>query len=178
MGVRKNAKLLTAAEKEAFVKACVLMKADIVNPAAPAASQYSKWDQFVALHRMIQNVNAPGANNVNFGHGGLGSYSFLSWHRFFLVILEQSLQSYVPGVMLPYWDWTDPASIMTATFLGPNGNAGTDQVTSGYFAATAPGTGANPTPAPVWWPASLTGWTLPSAFPAVWTGPLRRHLGG
>jgi hypothetical protein len=26
MGVRKNAKFLTAAEREAFVKACVLMK--------------------------------------------------------------------------------------------------------------------------------------------------------
>lgn len=58
MGVRKNAKLLTAAERDAFVHACVLMKADIVNPAAPVADQYSKWDELVAIHRMIQNANA------------------------------------------------------------------------------------------------------------------------
>ena len=25
--------------------------------------------------------------------------------------------------MMPYWDWTDPTSIMTDTFLGPNGSA-------------------------------------------------------
>ena len=36
MGVRKNAKFLTPAEREAFVQACVLMKADIVNPARRA----------------------------------------------------------------------------------------------------------------------------------------------
>jgi hypothetical protein len=33
MGIRKNAKFLTAAEREDFVKACVLLKAEIVNPA-------------------------------------------------------------------------------------------------------------------------------------------------
>lgn len=37
MGVRKNAKFLTPAEREDFVRACVLLKAEIVNPGAPAA---------------------------------------------------------------------------------------------------------------------------------------------
>jgi hypothetical protein len=74
MGVRKNAKFLSAAEKENFVKACVLMKAQIVNPAAPAAQQYSKWDEYVAIHWMIQDAFAPGDSSVNFGHGGNGSY--------------------------------------------------------------------------------------------------------
>ena len=45
MGIRKNAKFLSSAEREDFARACVLMKADIVNPAAPAAQQYSRWDQ-------------------------------------------------------------------------------------------------------------------------------------
>ncbi|HSV64864.1 MAG TPA: tyrosinase family protein [Mycobacteriales bacterium] len=174
MGVRKNAKLLTAAEREAFVQACVLMKADIVNPGAPAADQYSKWDELVAIHRMIQNANAPGAPNVNFGHGGLGAFSFLSWHRYFLHVFEQRLQGYVPGVMLPYWDWTDPAPLLTDTFLGPNGVAGTNVVSSGYFAPDAPGTGGNPTPIPVWWPAGLTGWNLANGFGTL-SGPLRRR---
>ncbi|MGH8836739.1 MAG: hypothetical protein ACRDWG_17340, partial [Actinomycetes bacterium] len=50
MGVRKNAKFLTATERENFVRACVLMKADIVNPAASPADQYSRWDEYVAIH--------------------------------------------------------------------------------------------------------------------------------
>lgn len=175
MGVRKNARLLTAAERESFARACVLMKADIVNPAAPAVDRYSRWDEMVAIHRMIQNANAPGAANVNFGHGGLGAFSFLSWHRFFLLLFEQRLQGYVPGVMLPYWDWSDPAPIMTDTFLGPNGAPGTTIVSSGYFAPDAPGTAGNPTPAPPWWPAGLSGWNLANAFGSL-SGPLRRSL--
>jgi hypothetical protein len=73
MPVRKNAKFLSAAEREDFVKACVLMKADIVNPGAPAVQQYSVWDQNVAIHNEIQNAFAPGAPAVNFGHGGSGA---------------------------------------------------------------------------------------------------------
>ena len=60
MPVRKNAKFLSATERENFVKACVLMKADIVNPGAPAVQQYSVWDQNVAIHNEIQNAFAPG----------------------------------------------------------------------------------------------------------------------
>src|SRR5689334_12589270 len=84
MGIRKNAKFLTAAERERFVRACVLLKAHIVNPGAPVAQQYSRWDEYVGIHSMIQNAFAPGASNVNFGHGGSGAYAFLSWHRYFL----------------------------------------------------------------------------------------------
>lgn len=175
MGIRKNAKFLTAAERENFVRACVLMKADIVNPAAPVANQYSRWDESVAIHRMIQNANAPGSTGVNFGHGGLGAYSFLSWHRYFLYRFEQQLQTYVAGVMLPYWDWTDPAPLMTDTFLGPDGTGGLNIVSSGYFAQNAPGTGGNPTPAPAWWPAGLTGWNLVNGFGTL-SGPLTRNL--
>ena len=102
MGVRKNAKFLTASEREAFVRACVMMKADIVNPGDP--DPHSRWDQYVAIHRFIQNVTTPATPNVNFGHGGTGAHGFLSWHRYFLFQLEQQLQSYVGGVMLPHWD--------------------------------------------------------------------------
>lgn len=179
MSTRKNAKYLSLAERENFVRACVLMKADIVNPAAPVADQYSRWDQYVALHWMIQNTNAPFANNVNFGHGGTGAYGFLPWHRYFLFVLEQQLQTYVAGVTLPYWDWTDPVAgtVLIADFLGPNGDpASNNEVRQGYFAHEAPGTGVNLTPSPVWWPAALTGWNLPAAF-GVNAGALRRILG-
>ncbi len=175
MGVRKNAKFLTALEREDFVKACVLMKADIVNPGAPASEQYSKWDESVALHLMIQQGLAGGLS-VNFGHGGSGAYSFYSWHRYYLYQFEQQLQSYVPGVMVPYWDWTDPSSIMTDTFLGPDGGTGT-VVQTGYFAESAPGTGSNTTASPAWWPAGLSGWTLHSSFGSFWDGGLKRSIG-
>lgn len=178
MGIRKNAKFLSSTEREDFARACVLMKADIVNPLALPAQQYSRWDELVAIHRMIQSAFAPGAASVNFGHGGLGRYSFLSWHRYFLYRLELDLQTKVPGVMIPYWDWTDPASILTDDFLGPDGSVG-DEVRSGYFGADAPATGTNPTPAPAWWPAGLTGWRLPDfAGFGTFDGPLRRNLSG
>jgi hypothetical protein len=174
VSIRKNAKFLTAAEREAFAKACVLMKAEVVNPTAAASDQYSRWDEYVAIHWMIQLAFAPTTPSVNFGHGGSGSYSFLSWHRYFLFQFEAELQKHVPGVTLPYWDWTDPAPIMTDDFLGPNGTVNSE-VRSGYFAASAPGTPGNPTPAPPWWPAGLTGWILPSAFGGG-AGALRRGI--
>jgi len=37
-----------------------------------------------------------------------GWEQFLPWHRAFLYEFEQLLQDYVPGVALPYWDWTLP----------------------------------------------------------------------
>lgn len=175
MGTRKNARFLSPSEREDFVRACVSVKADIVNPGAPPSARYSKWDEFVAVHTMIQNAFAPGDSSVNFGHGGPGAFSFLSWHRYFLFLMEQELQSHVPGVMIPYWDWSDPASIMTDTFLGSNGGAG-DLVRQGYFAVDRPGTGGNTTPLPAWWPPGLEGWRLPGFFPSNISGGLRRDI--
>jgi hypothetical protein len=40
------------------------MKADIVNPGAPASQRYSRWDENVAIHQMIQSAFAPGAAAV------------------------------------------------------------------------------------------------------------------
>lgn len=180
MTVRKNAKFLTAPERETLVRAFVLMKADIVNPGAPPADQYSRWEEYVAIHRMIQSANSPANSNVNFGHGGAGAYGFFSWHRYFLLRMEEQLRTYVPGeeLALPYWDWTDPVGTLLANdFLGPDGDPGSNyEVRQGYFAKEAPGTGTNPTPSPAWWPAGLTGWNLHPAFGAVWAGALRRRV--
>lgn len=176
MGTRKNAKFLTPTERENFVRACVLLKADIVNPGAPVNQRYSKWDEFAAVHWMIQEAFAPGSLTVNFGHGGTGAYSFLSWHRYFLFHMEQQLQTKVAGVTVPYWDWTDPTSIMTNTFMGPNGTTG-GRVQQGYFAVNRPGTGPNTTPLPAWWPGSLNGWTLSNIFPTNARGGLKRSTG-
>ncbi|HEY2335417.1 MAG TPA: tyrosinase family protein [Solirubrobacterales bacterium] len=34
---------------------------------------------------------------------------FLPWHRAYLYLFEKALQDRVPGVTLPWWDWTDHA---------------------------------------------------------------------
>jgi len=179
MSTRKNVKHLDTTERENFVRACVLMKADIVNPLAPVNQQYDRWDEFVAIHQMIQSGLAPGNIAVNFGHGGnpgTGAYSFLSWHREFLYRFEQQLQSYVAGVMLPYWDWTDPSSVLIDTFLGGSGTGVNNVITQGYFAVDRPGNGVNATALPVWWPGALNGWSLSSAFGINLEGGLKRSV--
>jgi len=40
-----------------------------------------------------------------------GSALFAVWHRPYIYWLEKALQDQVPGVMLPYWDWTSEISI-------------------------------------------------------------------
>lgn len=39
---------------------------------------------------------------------------FLPWHRGYLYYFERSLQDLVPGVTLPWWDWTESAELPTA----------------------------------------------------------------
>ncbi len=90
--------------------------------------------------------------------------------------MEKQLQSKVAGVMIPYWDWTNPGSIMTNTFMGPDGTTG-GRVQQGYFAVNRPGTGPNTTTSPIWWPPSLDGWTLSDIFPTNARGGLKRSTG-
>jgi len=50
-----------------------------------------------------------------------GTQRFLPWHRVFLLLLEQALQSVHPDVKLPYWNWSEareqsfPAWLASAT---------------------------------------------------------------
>jgi tyrosinase len=39
---------------------------------------------------------------------------FLPWHRGYLYYFEQALQDLVPGVTLPWWDWTESAELPEA----------------------------------------------------------------
>jgi len=67
--------------------------------------------------------------------------AFFSWHRVLLLQFENDLQaaSQDPGVTIPYWDWTDPASWpFTNDFLGGDGTGRHKQVQTGPFAFTAP----------------------------------------
>jgi tyrosinase len=51
------------------------------------------------------------------------SQLFLPWHRGYLYFFEQALRDIVPGVTLPWWDWTDSPEIPAAfdAELGPDG---------------------------------------------------------
>jgi tyrosinase len=40
-----------------------------------------------------------------------GNPDFLIWHRPYLLMLEQALQTIVPGLGLPYWDWSSPRAL-------------------------------------------------------------------
>lgn len=43
-----------------------------------------------------------------------GNQLFLPWHRGYLYFFEQSLQDLVPGVSLPWWDWTETSELPPA----------------------------------------------------------------
>jgi hypothetical protein len=58
------------AEREDFVNACVLLKAEIVNPGAPLADQYSWWDELTGLHPMIRYGFSPLGLGITFVTGG------------------------------------------------------------------------------------------------------------
>lgn len=177
MGVRKNLLYMTETERDQFFEALLKTKAHIVNPMAPAADQYSVYDQYASLHWAVFNVslnqNGP---FLNAGHQGP---AFLAWHRELLRRFELALQAEVPGVMLPYWDWS-PA-VFTDTLMGPNGGVnglGGGVVRTGWFAFDKPGVGNNTTQLPAWWPATLDGWRIRADLDDTNQGTsLRRFLG-
>ena len=45
------------------------------------------------------------------GYCNHGNVLFPTWHRIYILKLEEALQSIVPDVMLPYWDQTDEESL-------------------------------------------------------------------
>lgn len=183
MGVRKNLLALNDTEKDNFFQALLMLKAEIVNPVAPAADQLSTYDIYAGYHQAIFGVTTPGETSlVNGGHSGP---AFGPWHRELLIRFELDLQRMVPGVMLPYWDWTDHAGsealVFSDDYFGPDGGpggVGGGTVRSGYFSFDAPGTGSNmSTPVPAWWPAGLAGWRISPLLEEGEGTWLRRTLG-
>lgn len=102
MQYRKNATDLTAQEKRDFVEAVWALK------------RSGRYDQYVEWHVMAMRraTPAPGEspdpNRRNAAHRGP---AFLPWHREFLRRFERDLRTEVPGVRLPYWDWTADAAL-------------------------------------------------------------------
>lgn len=131
--VRKSVTDLTAAERSAFVDAVLALKAT-PSPYDPSLTYY---DQFVAWHVAItlcQGID-PLARHQQMAHAGP---MFLPWHREYLLLFEDALQSVGgTGVTLPYWDWTDHssvASVFADDFMGGDGDPKQDYaVTTGPF---------------------------------------------
>lgn len=110
--VRRNATTLTDQERQDFIDAVRALK-DVPAP-SPVVPGLSIYDNFVVRHAQAFFEGS--------AHGGP---AFFPWHRQFLLEFEQELQRVNPSVNLPYWDFTDPASLsilFASNFLGGNGD--------------------------------------------------------
>ncbi|WAZ19848.1 tyrosinase family protein [Streptomyces cinnabarinus] len=155
MDIRKSAVDLTAQERDKFLEAVIRLK-NRPAPAGPAGT--SVYDQFVALHSAVMAVHPPGhpvGETVNFAHWNIG---FCAWHRQYVRQFEKALQTEVPGVTVPYWDWTDHpgavAKLFTDGFLASLGTGAPADVTDSVLRNPVP-----PADRPAWWPTSPPGVT-------------------
>ncbi|MEU1933777.1 tyrosinase family protein [Streptomyces coeruleorubidus] len=119
--VRKDAGLLTKAERVRFVKALLEVK------------RRGEYEEFVRMH--IEYFSADGEHGLRAAHM---APSFLPWHRRFLLDLERALRRVDSSVTVPYWDWTrdrtTTSAPWTADLLGGNGRRSDLQVMTGPFA--------------------------------------------
>lgn len=130
--VRRNAKNLSSAEKIRLVDAIHGLKRT-QSPIDPSLSYY---DQFVRFHQL-----AVLRTRLELGHSiAHQSPSFLPWHRKLVLTFEAALREVArdPVLTLPYWDWTDEASlplIFNDDFMGPTEGESDDNyaVTTGHF---------------------------------------------
>ncbi|HLO86090.1 MAG TPA: tyrosinase family protein [Nostocaceae cyanobacterium] len=133
---RKDASLLTYSERQNFVKAVKGVKAKII----PGTNR-SVYDEFVIWHSNSV-IKVDSTDSFGFRDPAHGGPAFLPWHRFFLYKFEQELQKVVPGVTIPYWNWTQDAynptasSIWADDFMGGNGDPQNNNIVkTGPFAA-------------------------------------------
>ena len=156
MGTRKSAAALTEAERSSFLEALFKLKQ---RQAAGATQLLNVYDQFVAMHGAVMAVVSPDARDpVNFAHGNIG---FLPWHRMYLRSFELALEAEVPGVALPYWDWSDDVGAATklfnADFLSSTIWGAPSDVADGWLRHRIPATER-----PDWWPGQLRGFRVHS----------------
>lgn len=62
------------------------------------------------IHGTYDNMTTP-AEMQSWNNCEHGSYYFTSWHRMYLYFFDRILRaaSGDPNLVLPYWNWTDPA---------------------------------------------------------------------
>lgn len=83
--------------------------AEYLDPETYCKLQYA-YAQLKELNRYPQDRRSYNAwAHIHGDHCQHGWEEFLPWHRIYLYVFEQMLQDYVPGLALPYWEWTNPA---------------------------------------------------------------------
>lgn len=92
---RKSAFALTAAEQNRYVT--------LINQLNSGAAP-TRYAQLVADHRDMRH-------RMHGGMGMVGKMRFLSWHRDFLLKLEQAMQAIDPAAFIPYWRWSRNRSV-------------------------------------------------------------------
>ncbi|WP_323011981.1 tyrosinase family protein [Castellaniella sp.] len=129
--VRKNVNNLTLEEKAEFVEAILRLK----QARPPESDEVGNWyDHFVASHmrKLVCWTDEP--NQGGFGHNGP---DILTWHRAFLLEFERAMSTVMGKPMaIPYWDWTDPASI--ATVFADDFMGGMGDPNAGYYVMSGP----------------------------------------
>ncbi|KAJ3342885.1 hypothetical protein HDU91_000474 [Kappamyces sp. JEL0680] len=138
--VRPEWRQLSEMQKQSYLTAVRLLKNRTAS--APTALDMSIWnhDQFTKAHWDYA------ANNH-------GKAAFFPWHRRFLAGYEQALQSVVPGVVLPYWDWRldsqnpGASDLWASKYFGGNGdplnkNCVTSGVAAGWVSQNGPNAGS------------------------------------
>lgn len=118
--LRKNVTALTSGEKADFVEALRRLK----TMPSPEGDEVGNWyDHFVAAHlrKLVCYSDEPGQGG--YGHNGP---DLLTWHREYMREFEAAMSVAMGKPMaIPYWDWTDPASVeivFADDFMGPAGD--------------------------------------------------------
>ncbi len=107
--VRKDAETLTNKERDRFLSAMT-----IIN-----GQGRGRWSDLRDMHE----ADAYRQIHVN--------YSFLPWHRAYLLNLERELQLVDPEVALPYWRFDEPApKLIQPSFIGRGRRFGSVQFSS------------------------------------------------
>lgn len=96
MTSRKNQKNMSEIEWQVFINAINKIHIDKLPK--------STYREFVEVHENAMKMsNMSWGVHTQIGHNMKGT-NFLSWHRWFLLLLEKKLQTYNPNVFIPYWD--------------------------------------------------------------------------
>ena len=96
MDCRKSVRDLTEQERRDFVTAVRRLK------------DSDEYETFVKQHVETSYEQQNGSWSFKgFPNDAHGGPAFLPWHRKFIREFEKKLQEKVPGVTLPYWDWTE-----------------------------------------------------------------------
>ena len=84
--VRKDQAFLSESEQQLY------------KTSIQAAIDNGVYDQYVAYHADMRH-------RMHSMSGPVGTQRFLSWHRAFLIKMEEILRGFSPDLALPYWNW-------------------------------------------------------------------------